>query len=175
MATKTKLVSIFLLFALVAIFFVGAQPGVAAPSVQSGPPYFIYLPNIQNGSLQPFVLQANVIWAYSGTNLTAGQPITINASGETTTADLNQFPTAKSGPDGQVNICPNYAGAPACAMDGVPYGALIGKIGTSGSPFVIGSHLTFTPSLSGNLYLIINDLLPYYTDNTGSYSIIISK
>jgi hypothetical protein len=60
-------------------------------------------------------------------------------------------------------------------MDGAPYGALVGKIGEDGEPFLIGSNYTFTATTSGDLYLAVNDLLPYYDDNSGNYMVFIDQ
>lgn len=119
-----------------------------------------------------FRLPANAGWVDSGFALQAGQQLTITAFGQAITAPINVFgPGSVSGPDGQLSICPNFAGAPACAMDHAPYGALVGKIGANGTPFLIGSSFTFSPGSSGDLYLAVNDLLPYYADNYGNYMV----
>jgi len=119
-----------------------------------------------------FRLQANASWVDSGFALQAGQQVTITAYGQAITAPINVFGSGSvSGPDGQWNICPNYDGAPPCAMDNAPYGALVGKIGSNGTPFLIGSNYTYTADLSGDLYLAVNDLLPYYIDNYGNYMV----
>jgi len=128
------------------------------------------------GAPGQFLLPANAGWADSGVALGAGQLITITAYGRAITARINIFgPGSQSGPDGQSQICPNFDGAPPCAMDFAPYGALVGKIGPDGTPFLIGSNDTFTPAVSGELYLAVNDLLPYYSDNYGNYMIFFSN
>jgi hypothetical protein len=52
---------------------------------------------------------------------------------------------------------------------------LVGKIGEDGEPFLIGSNYTFTATTSGDLYLAVNDLLPYYDDNSGNYMVFIDQ
>ncbi len=124
----------------------------------------------------PFILQADAGWVDSGFAVTADVPISITASGMAITADLSQYPGAISGPDGQDwNLgCGQYEGAPPpCAMNDALYGALVGKIGVDGEPFVIGSNFTFTPTASGDLYLTVNDNLAYYFDNDGYYLIFV--
>jgi hypothetical protein len=121
-----------------------------------------------------FRLPADAGWVDSGFVLQAGQPATLSAYGQAITARINVFgPGSVSGPAGQLSICPNYDGAPACAMEYAPYGALVGRIGVDGTPFLIGSGLTFTPESSGALYLAVNDLLPYYADNYGNYMVFL--
>jgi hypothetical protein len=119
-----------------------------------------------------FRLPADAGWVDSGVTLQAGEQITLTAYGQAITAPINVFSAGTvSGPDGQWSICPNYVNAPACALDNAPYGALVGKIGINGTPFLIGSNYTFTPVSSDELYLAVNDLLPYYTDNYGNYMV----
>ncbi len=123
-----------------------------------------------------FRLQANAVWADSGFVLQTGQQVTITANGQAITAPINIFSSgAVSGPNGQWSICPNYDGAPSCAMDNAPYGALVGKIGIDGTPFLIGSDSTITAGSSGDLYLAVNDLLPYYADNFGNFIVFFSR
>jgi glucose dehydrogenase len=117
-------------------------------------------------------LHANAGWVDSSFVLQASQQITITAHGQAITAPINVFGSGSvSGPNGQWNICPNYDSAPPCAMDNAPYGALVGKIGANGTPFLIGSNDTFTAGSSGELYLAVNDLLLYYADNYGNYMV----
>ncbi|MCL4560117.1 MAG: hypothetical protein M1281_05840 [Chloroflexi bacterium] len=126
---------------------------------------------VANAYVQPFTLEANAGWMDSGSDVFAGLPVTITSTGEVATiAD-----GVSTGPDGQENLCPPTEEEPACALDGYPYGSLVGKIGVDGEPFLIGSSLTFTPTLSGDLYLIVNDNEGTYEDNTGSFTVYLSK
>jgi hypothetical protein len=52
-------------------------------------------------------------------------------------------------------------------LPGVPVQSTIGKIGTSGTPFYVGTLFTFTVNKSGRLYLGFNDTL--FSDNAGYY------
>ena len=123
-------------------------------------------------SVDHFRLAANASWADSGFYVEAGQEVTVTAYGQAVTAPIKVFgPGSASGPDGQFNICPNFDGAPPCAMENAPYGALVGKIGADGTPFLIGSNSTFSAETSGDLYLAVNDLLPFYNDNYGNYMV----
>ena len=127
-------------------------------------------------SVDHFRLAANAGWADSGFALQAGQQVTITAYGQAVTAPINVFGSGSvSGPDGQWNICPNFDNAPPCAMENAPYGALVGKIGADGTPFLIGSNYTFTADSSGELYLAVNDLLIYYGDNYGNYMVFFNQ
>jgi hypothetical protein len=153
MKTKSRFCLSILLMAAI---FVSTRIAFAAPSTAA----------------VNFRLQADAGWVDSGFVLESGQQVTITAYGQAITAPINFFgPASVSGPDGQSHICPNYDGAPPCAMDDAPYGALVGKIGSDGTPFLIGSSSTFTADSSGSLYLAVNDLLPYYADNYGNYMV----
>lgn len=127
-------------------------------------------------SVTQFRLSANAGWVDSGFSAQTGQSVTITAYGQVVTAPINVFGRGSvSGPDGQWNICPNYDGAPPCAMENAPFGALVGRIGVDGTPFLIGSNSTFTAEASGDLYLAVNDLLIYYGDNYGNYMVFFSQ
>ena len=120
--------------------------------------------------------QANAGWVDSGVDVAEGVPLSLAASGTAITANLDEYPAASSGPDGQGwNLgCGQYEGAPPpCALDGAPYGALVARIGADGDPFLVGSSLAFTPVASGDLYLAVNDNLDFYSDNAGYYVIVV--
>lgn len=117
-----------------------------------------------------FVVKANQEWQNSGIYLTEGSFITIEANGEVhTVADGDS-----SGPDGQDwnPYCSQYTGGMTiCALEDSPYGALVGKIGEDGIPFLMGSSNSLTPEVSGYLYLVVNDNLGFYEDNQGEFHI----
>ncbi len=119
---------------------------------------------------------ASAAWINTGHTVTAGQAFTITGYGQVLTISLYDYRKGSgrhsiSGPDGQGSICPNFQDAPPCAMENAPYGALVGKIGSEGTPFLIGSHLEFTPITFGELYLAVNDLLLYHADNSGYFMV----
>lgn len=121
---------------------------------------------------------AEVEWVSTGIWVEAGQTAAIAVEGLAITAPLSRFPGAKSGPDGQVwNLgCGQYEGAPSpCALDDAPYGALIGRIGPSGDPFLIGDAASFTAPASGYLYLTVNDNLGSYSDNLSGFTVLFGK
>ena len=111
----------------------------------------------------------NSDWIPSGITVTKGKPFSVTATG---TASFGVgFPGV--GPNG-VNSGATYN---YCKFtDTVSYygGALLGKIGKSGTPFLIGtSYAPSSSSVSGELYLISND--PYCaSDNSGTYSVTIT-
>ena len=50
-------------------------------------------------------------------------------------------------------------------------GALVGKIGSGGTPFLIGSDAAITADTTGELYVVIND--NYMDNNSGFFDIVI--
>jgi hypothetical protein len=114
-------------------------------------------------------LPADAGWIDCSIDLVEGERTRLSAHGMTITANLRDFPDSISGPDGQVTDCWMFDGISPCVMENEPYGTLIGKIGPTGEPFVIGSDLTFVPETSGRLYVIVNDNIPFYDDNHGRY------
>jgi hypothetical protein len=65
-----------------------------------------------------------------------------------------------------------YPNGPAGAQ--VPYGAVAGRIGPRGKPFLIGRHVTVTGP--GELYLVYNDCEPpaAYRDNRGAWTVSVT-
>lgn len=53
-------------------------------------------------------------------------------------------------------------------------GSLVGKIGANGNVFSIGNSVTFTPNISGILYLGIFDGDINYNDNSGSFNVVVN-
>jgi hypothetical protein len=106
------------------------------------------------------------MWQPTGVTLTAGQPVVITASG--TWSDAGVSLTAAGHPTVTVT------GAD-CPLSGAPLLALVGRIGPTGVPFLIGASKSFTPTTSGVLYLAPQDNWYYTWDNAGSLSVGICK
>lgn len=131
-------------------------------------------------SVQPVAVQATQSWQGTGITITpATAPVTITYVGGGWTADPHSN-------EGQVY---DAAGCPGLNIPtqqtkypivGVPMGALIGRIGSTGTPFFIGRGPYLVPATfpSGELELCINDDLtgaygPGLKDNRGSVSVAI--
>jgi hypothetical protein len=113
-------------------------------------------------------------WTSSGITLTAGDPLEIVAHGMAITGPLAQFPGAKSGPDGQPTLCPDPGGpSVGCALDGAPYGALIGRIG--GVVFLVGAGYAGTSPAGGTLEFAVNDNLGYHWDNLAGFTVFVNR
>ncbi|MEQ8677729.1 MAG: hypothetical protein RLP44_04035 [Aggregatilineales bacterium] len=83
-------------------------------------------------------------------------------------------PALTTGPAGSVpidGIVP--ASSPFMLLPGAPIGALIGRIGTDGTPFVMSTENV--AASSGNLFLRVNEDTRVYGDETGGYQVIIGK
>jgi hypothetical protein len=130
--------------------------------------------------VQPFAVQATQPWQSTGINVDpAVVPVTITYVGGGWTAD----PDTNNGQLYDAAGCPGLnvpTDQTKYPIVGVPMGGLIGRIGSTGSPFFIGRGSYLMPSTfeSGELQLCINDdLTGAYgaglTDNSGSVSVAI--
>lgn len=115
-------------------------------------------------------LPADAGWLDSGVAVAADVPISIAAHGEAQLLLPRNDRLLRSGPAGTSPDCWG-----ACALDGAPYGALIGRIGLYGQPFVIGSSFELISNIGGELYLAVNDNDIYYSDNSGNYIVLLSQ
>lgn len=107
-------------------------------------------------------IAASAGWVDTGVDATPNDAYPIGAAGAVLTArtSLAGLPgpgrAAESGPAGQIRTC--YQG---CFLDGVGFGALVGKIGPSGTPFYVGAGPGFSipgaAAQGGRLYLAVND------------------
>jgi hypothetical protein len=110
----------------------------------------------------------NTDWIPSGITVTKGKPLQITASGI-----IGLGGGSYPGPGG-MSIVNGPVSCKALGGENFLFGALLGKIGKSGAPFLIGSSFsTGSAASSGELYLIHND--PYCAhDNSGSFSVTIT-
>ncbi len=118
---------------------------------------------------QPVWVAADAGWVETGVTVSADQSVNIVSVGVALTANRSQFFGAISGPAGQPYPC---IAPPDCALNGEAFGALVGKVGTGGTPFLIGSSSSFTAPASGMLYLAVNDYQIYYSDNKGGFLVL---
>jgi hypothetical protein len=68
---------------------------------------------------------------------------------------------------------PSCIGGPGSAVVGLTCDALVGRIGTNGTPFKVGKQAVIPVTRSGELYLSINDT--YFPDNSGSFHVIVIR
>jgi hypothetical protein len=106
------------------------------------------------------------MWQATGVTIAAGQAVTVTASG---TWSAGSGAVSADGRAGETLVGPN------CPLAGAVAGALIGRIGPTGTPFLIGASRSWTAAASGELYLAPND--NWYTtwDNSGSLSVTVCR
>lgn len=112
---------------------------------------------------------AHIEWVDSGVAVDAGDVVSIVAMGRALTGPLATFPEAISGPDGQATLC-LVAEVPftPCALEGAPYGALVGRV--DGITFLVGAASgPLVMPASGTLELAVNDNTGFYDDNRAGY------
>jgi hypothetical protein len=105
-------------------------------------------------------------WIDTGLSL-AGQTFRITVTGSMNLA--SGIPSWEVGPDGRIDW--NAWGCGAMGTSAA--GAALGKIGSTGTPFLIGSSYSSSTGTSGTLYLGHNDMV-CPSDNTGSFTATIS-
>lgn len=108
-------------------------------------------------------VEANQPWVDTGVNVSRGDRVTFNATG-----DIMVAPGASAGVAGTPALTSNQYPVP-----GASAGALIGKVG-NGVPFAIGSNTQpITMPADGRLMLGIND--DGFADNTGAFTVTITR
>jgi len=112
---------------------------------------------------------ADASWVSTGVFVEYGDNLSLRAHGHAITGPLNEFPGAHSGPTGQPFNCPNPGGpGTACNLDGVPYGALVAKIGST--VFLVGGSYHGTALASGEIMLAVNDNMGFHFDNKAGFA-----
>jgi hypothetical protein len=110
----------------------------------------------------PFTVDSRKPWQSTQINISPGATVLVTFYTGCWTADPSdnkgKFYDASGSPD---IIVP--ASQPLYPMVNVAMGALVGKVGENGTPFLIGDGSVVPDSTSGTLYLCIND------DLTGAY------
>ena len=105
-------------------------------------------------------------WTATGMTVRKGEVLHFNATGEIQlSGEANDVATAFGAKSGR-----KAANAP---MPGVLAGALIGRIGSNGQPFAIGSGVPVTMPAAGQLFLGIND--DGFEDNQGELRVDITR
>jgi len=106
------------------------------------------------------VVPANVAWTNTGFNVTRGQWLRFEPSGEISLS-LNGDDTATAA-GGK-----NFRTVPKAQIPTIPVGALIGRVG-NGQPFSIGDTTqAFQMPADGRLFLSVND--DHLPDNSGNF------
>jgi hypothetical protein len=143
--------------------------GAAAVVIVGVLAFLLFRPGGGGTTSKSLAVPATQPYTDTGIDVSAGQKVTVTASGTIHHAPGAQ---ATATPDGapdpnlrQFNVQVN--GKPLDAN----HAALIGKIG-DGTPFLVGSHKTFTADHAGRLFLGIND--GGVDNNSGSFQATVS-
>jgi hypothetical protein len=141
-------------------WLVGA--GAAAVLMLAAVAFLILRPSGGGTTTKSVNVLGTASYTDTGLDLSAGRKVTVTASGT-----VSPGPGVTAGPDG----APDPAFRPFnVQVDGKPldanHAALIGKI-DDGTPFLVGSHKTFTADRPGRFFLGIND--GGVSNNSGSY------
>lgn len=107
---------------------------------------------------------ADACWIRSEVSVVTGQNVRISATGTVNTYGGRDG--SNSEPEGQTAIC----GAVQCPVQGVGYGALIGRLEDL-KAFFVGSYHEFTATKDGQLYFTVNDW--ECEDNYGAFQLTI--
>lgn len=136
----------------VAQIFLATPPGaVIAPAPVPAPPA---------GAIR---VDANEPWVDAGVDVNSGDRVSFTASGNILVA-----PGASAGVNGTPALKSKQYPVPDAAA-----GALIGKVGMAGAPFLVGSiTLPIVMPGSGRLMLGVND--DRFSDNSGAFSVTVT-
>lgn len=99
-------------------------------------------------------------WTDTTIDLESGDVVSFAANG---IVYHSEHDTAKAGPDGVDKLFPSSY------LPDKNHAALLGKLGTRGEPFVIGSRRTYVAPAPGRLFLGVNDTDP--SDNSGQFTV----
>lgn len=89
------------------------------------------------------------VWTNSGIEVARGDQVEVTARGEVVHSTTHR---QRCGPEGVPG-----ARYEANVVRQLNHGALLGRIGPTGAPFLVGDHERFTASHGGALYLGVND------------------
>ena len=106
------------------------------------------------------------MWQATGVTVRAGDAITLGAgAGQSWTSGSASWTAAGNAAD--------ILQGSNCPLAGAPRMALIGRIGPSGTPFLVGQQRQLTAPAAGEIYLSPNDDWYMLWDNAGSLSVSI--
>jgi len=122
------------------------NPG-AAQTWTWGAPAAICPPALTVLAAPPASPPVQGVWQPTGVTVTSGQTVSVTASGTWTSGTAF---TADGDPATLLT-------GPNCPLSGASTVALVGRIGATGAPFLIGATRTFTAAASAEFYLAPND------------------
>jgi hypothetical protein len=110
-------------------------------------------------------------WTDTGLTVTAGQPLSLEATGVIDFRHYAARTVLASAPNGMVH-CLTGNLHDAFEDPGLICYSLVGKIGLAGTPFQVGPSYSATIPTTGELYLGPND--DFYPDNTGDWVVVLT-
>lgn len=108
------------------------------------------------------VVSATSGWTPTGVAVRNGARLQISAQGRWTMAQSVAAAPPVSGPEGVAGRTD-----PRAPLPGANLGALVGRIGANGKPFLVGANYDATASGDGELFLAINENPAALADNSG--------
>lgn len=113
----------------------------------------------------------------TGLTLSSGADATLTSQGDGTCHVPSAVDCPVGNPNGVADCTSTAIGnlPPGPAGPGLPFGAVVGRLGPRGTPFLVGSGPT-TVHGPGTLYLLYNDCNPPggYGDNGGSFKVTVT-
>ena len=120
-----------------------------------------FLPEVAHGRVMPLPIESP--WTSTDVYIDSGDSVTIVMNGIAATANWTNDLHVWVGPEGE----------PGLYQNGLLNHGVIGKIGSSGTPFNVGRSYHFVSLKSDTLYLGYSD--DYHSDNYGYYLAYINK
>ncbi|MCW8914671.1 MAG: PDZ domain-containing protein [Magnetovibrio sp.] len=132
------------------------------------------LTSLDTGQSRTLDIAATGLWRDSAINLKRGGAYRITTSGQWS---ANPFcgNTDASGVETEHLVCMKAIFASAFPIPEARIGALVGKIGQTGTPFVLGGTEGFIAERDGNLFLRMNDPDGLMFDNTGYVEVVVQR
>ena len=103
------------------------------------------------------------MWQAAGVTVRAGETLTIGATGQSWTNGGRTWTAAGDAAD--------LVYGQNCPLSGAPRMALIGRMGATGAPFLVGTQKELTAATGGELYLAPNDDWYLLWDNAGTLAV----
>ncbi len=126
----------------------------------------------------PVRIPPNMEWVSTGIWVEAGQAISLSGQGLVIRGPIDISFGAGRRSDGQIwdlGCSPDQETPSPCVLIAAPYGALVGRVGTDGIPFLISGTSQFTSPTSGNLYLVLNDKIGFYNDELNGFTVLLRE
>jgi serine/threonine protein kinase len=113
-------------------------------------------------------------WIDTGVRVMRGELLMFEAAGRATHNREVGYSSANG--NARVGLAKRWTALYGPALlEEAPLGALVGRIGTEGSPFLVGERLTLRAAQEGMLFLGFNDNLGHAADNDGVFTVRVGR